>query len=84
MNQIDFSEIELSPEYKKYLNSKEWKKLRQQKLKSVGSKCEECGCHVSDCRLVCHHKHYDSIFEEELDDLEVLCSKCHFYAHGWL
>lgn len=67
--------------YKSYLLSKDWKKKRALKLKSVGNKCQCCG---SIYRLQIHHKTYKRLFKEPLSDLVVLCPTCHRITHGLL
>ena len=37
--------------------------------------CEAEGCE-NEARQV-HHKHYDNIGREQLEDLQALCKKCH-------
>jgi len=65
--------------YKKYLKSKWWRLKRQQKLQSVGFKCEKCG---SVDWLQVHHLHYKTLYRENNTDLQVLCGNCHQLLHG--
>jgi len=69
----------MTDEYKKYLKSEEWRQLRIDLYDFRGSKCEKCG---STKNLQVHHKHYSNIFNEEPEDLIVLCSRCHAETHG--
>ena len=48
--------------------------LRVKKLLLDGERCELCGSTLS---LQVHHKTYENLFHENLDDLQVLCVKCH-------
>lgn len=64
--------------YYKYLKSSKWRLKRQQKFDQVGRRCEECG---SLNKLHIHHLTYDRLYVEKLDDLKVLCEKCHSEAH---
>lgn len=57
-----------------YLSRAHWRTIRVKKLLAVGEQCERCG---SKALLQVHHKNYASLFNESLDDLEVLCAKCH-------
>lgn len=62
--------------YKTYIRSSEWEEKRKTKLKACDSKCEcEGGC-VREATQV-HHLHYDTLGNENMEDLQALCSKCH-------
>lgn len=63
----------MNEEYLAYLRSNEWRERRLEFLEDSNYECEECG---EDAKEV-HHKHYNSIGNEERDDVEVLCSDCH-------
>lgn len=65
-------------EYRNYLLSKEWFEIRNNLFKSRGKKCELCS---STTRIEVHHKTYKNIFNEQLEDLQVLCSECHSDIH---
>ena len=69
---------EPSMDYKKYLRSKEWQDVRESLFKVRGKKCEECG---SEEQINVHHKHYGSLYNEKLKDLQVLCRSCHRKTH---
>lgn len=62
--------------YKKYIQSDEWKAKRQAKLEDCQYKCEcEGGCTREATQI--HHLHYDTLGHETMDDLQALCPKCH-------
>lgn len=63
-----------NPEYRAYLFSSRWRKLRRAvKLRAKG-KCEICRrWDGTDCA----HLTYDRIFHEHLEDLLWVCPKCH-------
>lgn len=69
------------PTYKDYLLSKEWKALKNKKLRYAKHKCEDCG---SKEFLQVHHKTYKRIFREKFIDLIVLCDICHKQKHNLL
>ncbi len=69
---------EKQKKYRDYLKSSEWVQLRIDLLKFRGYKCERCGVTKN---LHVHHLHYDNIFKEEPEDLEILCDKCHTEEH---
>lgn len=57
-----------------YLSRAHWRMVRVKKLIAVGEKCEVCGTTKA---LQVHHASYENLFHESLDDLQVLCNKCH-------
>ena len=62
--------------YQTYLRSPEWEAKRKEKLESCQYKCEcEGGCHRQATQI--HHLHYDTLGNEDLQDLQALCAKCH-------
>ena len=67
-------------DYAKYLKTPHWKKVRDLKLKECGHKCQLCGSKV---RLEVHHNSYKHLWIEGLymNDLVVLCHKCHSKFH---
>ena len=79
-------EVAAKREYSKFLRSNFWRSLSSQKRQLVGS-CERCGSREV---LQAHHKIYrGSWFDTRLEDLEVLCRRCHRKHHrvkggsGW-
>lgn len=67
-----------SREYIAYMNSPEWKSVRQKAFVAHGRKCQCCGATKN---LEVHHRHYDTLGHERVEDLEVLCVACHDEAH---
>ena len=72
--------------YKKYLLSKEWqekrKKVFERALKNANCNneygiCERCGYKPNKYCLQVHHRTYEHLFNEPLEDLELLCPNCH-------
>jgi hypothetical protein len=66
-------------EYKKYIESDVWKKLRKKAYKRAKNKCELCG---KPAECVHHIKYPKNFSEDELDNLLVCCRKCHEKQHG--
>lgn len=58
-----------------YMRTAKWKKLRKAKLDQTRGQCEKCGSWTG--RKDVHHKTYDRLGHERLDDLIVLCTRCH-------
>lgn len=61
-----------------YLNSSHWKELRAQALTHYGRKCNRC---PATSHLQVHHNQYRNIYDVGIDDLEILCGKCHQNHH---
>ena len=68
----------IDKKYRDYLHSKEWRQIRLDII-TDRKKCEYCG---SKKRLCIHHKHYRNIFNEDPEDLELLCGQCHDKEHN--
>ena len=66
---------------KAYLSSPEWKAKRKLVLKRDNYTCQGCG---SIGALECHHIRYDNLTQEPLEDLVMLCRKCHGAIHDKL
>lgn len=66
--------------YLDYIASAQWKRIRDAKIAEVGGVCERCGISRFSERLEVHHLHYKTFKKERLEDLQVLCHKCHEFA----
>ena len=64
--------------YHNYLRSDKWSAIRTQVIKDRES-CEKCWGNE---RLEVHHKTYANVFKEQMEDLQLLCRRCHQEAHG--
>lgn len=64
--------------YNDYLKSDKWRELRLSVLERDKYTCRECGAKN---KLHIHHLKYDNVFNEPLEDLIVLCEKCHSLIH---
>lgn len=71
-------------EYVNYLKSEEWASVRRRKLTDAEFKCQRCGFNpgTSKQKLEVHHKTYERLGKELMEDLEVLCDRCHRKEHG--
>jgi len=76
---LDLKIVDGKTPYEDYLNSPEWKTIREKALERAGRRCQACN---SRGPLDVHHRTYEHIGREELDDLTVLCRKCHGIFHG--
>ena len=69
-----------SPEYERYLQSPEWRAIRERRLAFDRWQCRNCHAHQ---RLQIHHWYYtrdqQSILgHEQLEDVVTLCDQCHW------
>lgn len=62
--------------YERHLKSRWWKDFRAVLLAERPC-CERCGAKATDV----HHKHYDTVGRERLEDMEALCAPCHAAHH---
>lgn len=51
-----------------------YRALRAARLQIAGARCEECGANHA---LQLHHRHYNTLGREEIDDVVILCDSCH-------
>lgn len=65
--------------YSDYLKSDHWRGIRQLKIDGCGGACEVCG--EDGVRLDIHHKNYETLGHEALEDLAALCPYCHKDVH---
>ena len=61
-----------------YYKTPQWK-FKTKMMKTLHPYCSICGTSKN---LITHHKTYANRGHEELDDLQVLCFKCHEKLHG--
>lgn len=69
----------MDKEYIEYLKTDQWKLIKSKVLERDNNRCNKC---ESTDKLHIHHKNYDSIFNESLDDLITLCKVCHYKHHS--
>jgi hypothetical protein len=69
-------------EYKRYLNSSHWEKVKERYWK--GKLPNKCYCCQTTRNLQLHHKTYKRLGKERLTDLIYLCDKCHSQVHEYL
>ena len=73
--------------YRKYLNSDEWKEIREIVKERDGHKCLICNCSADKDKgihLSVHHRTYENKYNERenLGDLITLCKSCHDIFHN--
>lgn len=65
-----------------YLRSKHWRRLRAKVAQRAGYTCERKGCIAYGDNLDVHHKTYERIGHERLDDLVYLCRPDHRWVES--
>lgn len=66
--------------YEQYMQSDQWRKLREICITSADGRCERCGASENDVQIEVHHLTYERLGREDPDDLQVLCVTCHIVA----
>ena len=64
-------------EKKEYMNSEDWKSIREYVMKKYNGKCYCCKEPATDV----HHETYERLFQEIPSDLKPLCRACHKAHH---
>jgi len=75
---VSSSQPDTSVNYADYLGSSGWSKMREEAFKTYGKRCQIC---LNTSSLHVHHKTYEHLGHEFVDELAVLCSKCHDQLH---
>lgn len=73
---------EFKEKYHKYLKSDEWKSKKDTLISQRGLKCERCDKNLVNFTFDIHHLTYKNIFNEQLEDLQILCRPCHERVHN--
>jgi hypothetical protein len=69
---------ETQAKYRAYLRTAAWRQKREAALERADRRCQICN---SAQRLDAHHRTYERIYNEQPNDLTVLCRKCHDLFH---
>lgn len=69
--------------YFTYINeSPNWRLKRETRFKIDKGICQSCGKTIYLNSFHCHHENYNSLFNEDMEDLESLCYSCHQEKHN--
>lgn len=68
--------------YKEYLYTEHWRKLRSVVYERYKHRCVECQKELPLDFLNVHHKTYANVGDEQMEDLILVCSRCHAKLHG--
>ena len=66
-------------DYSTYLQSDRWQELRRLALDVADHRCQVCNQAQN---LEVHHRTYERLHHEQLNDVTVLCNRCHALFHG--
>lgn len=64
--------------YSTYIQSDKWKDIRSDVLERDQNLCQECKTNPA---VEVHHKTYENLFNEKMEDLVSLCKDCHSNIH---
>lgn len=70
--------------YKQYISSDVWKQRTELYKRYYECTCQRCHKDFSKSNgkyMVLHHKHYKTMGNEHVDDLVLLCRRCHKISH---
>jgi len=65
-------------EYHPYINSDDWRLIRNKVMYLAHGKCSRCGGKADHV----HHKQYNTLGFESTDELEAVCDPCHRKIHS--
>lgn len=66
--------------YHNYLKSIKWRNFSNRVKAQRNHTCEICG--VKSYTLHAHHLTYERVFQENPNDIQVLCADCHYKEHN--
>jgi hypothetical protein len=88
VNKMEFAKNECQEEnrtpkqeYRQYLKSDYWKEFRETAIKHYNNTCQWCGKQIKRVANV-HHIRYGERYDEDMDNVTLLCHECHQKAHG--
>ncbi len=68
----------MDKKYQDYLQSDEWKAKKEMVFSVFWKHCQRCN---SEKDIHVHHSTYKNIYNEDINDLYVLCKRCHEFLH---
>ena len=76
-----FIKKHLRVDYYEYIKSDEWKILARTAKSCASYRCQVCNTPGDNSTLHAHHRTYDRLGRENLNDITVLCAGCHKIFH---
>lgn len=80
---FDEQQSRFNKTYAEYLKSTEWQKLKFDVYKRDLNRCKQCKKDLSKMNGNVHHTTYANVYNESLDDLELVCKDCHQLIHSY-
>ena len=68
-------------DYKTYLQSDRWMAFAENAKRRFGYRCQLCNKHKDETVLHAHHRTYEHLGNEHIEDVTVLCETCHAKHH---
>ena len=65
-------------DYDEYLKSPHWQRMATLARERAGNRCQVCN---ADVLMEVHHRTYERMGHEQLEDLTALCPRCHALYH---
>lgn len=79
---LETNQLEQPMTYRQYLKADYWMSFRQKALEYYNNTCDWCSATSEESTLHVHHVRYGEWFDEQLEDVILLCANCHSKAHG--
>jgi len=72
--------------YQSYINGSRWRNnpARLAEIEAAGFRCRICNTHKDEAQLEVHHRTYERLGCERVDDLTTLCRDCHYVVTDML
>ena len=67
--------------YSRYIHSPRWKSLKDAVMRERGVSCERCNASGSITKVHLHHLTYERLGRERMEDVQLLCERCHGAMH---
>ncbi len=64
-------------EYNEYINSPEWREKAEEAKARAGNRCQVCNRSRAEVQIDAHHRTYERLGKELIEDITVLCRECH-------
>ena len=80
---FDEQQSRFNKTYHAYLKSVDWQKLKFAVYERDNYRCKQCQRSLAKMNGNVHHTTYVNVYDESLDDLELVCKDCHQLIHSY-